>query len=52
MVHTWRSENNFVELVVSFHFYVGSGDPTGVSGTYSKCLYLLSHLVGSRSETF
>lgn len=28
----WRSENNIVELVFSFHIYVGSGNQTQAVG--------------------
>lgn len=30
MVHMWSSEDNYVELVFSLHFYVGSRDPPQV----------------------
>ena len=38
--HVWKSENNFVELVLFFHVCVGSCDPAQVI-TQGKHLYRL-----------
>lgn len=38
MVCLWRLENNFVELVLSFHLYVSSRDQTHVARVYGNCL--------------
>lgn len=31
VAHVWTSEDNSIELVVSFHLYMGPGDQTQVS---------------------
>lgn len=43
-----RSENNFVGLVLSFHIYVGSGDPTQVIKLVQPAPYQLSHLASPK----
>lgn len=50
MAHTCRSGDNFVALIVEFHFCVGSGDQTQAV-KHAQPLYLLSHLVVTRPET-
>lgn len=43
----WRSEDTFVESILSFNLYVGSGIYLRLPGLQSKCcLYLLSRLAG------
>lgn len=44
--YVWRSENNSVEPILSFHFYIGSGVKFRF-GPSSKPLYLLSHPASS-----
>lgn len=44
MEHVWMSEDNLMKLLLSFHFYVGSGVQTRSLGLCGKPLYLLSHL--------
>lgn len=36
--HAWRSENNFMELVLSFHLYMGSGIKLRSPDFWGKCL--------------
>lgn len=31
VVHTWRSEGNLVELVLTFHLYIGAGNQVQVA---------------------
>lgn len=40
----WRSEDNFLVLVLSFHFYMGPKDQAQVNGLGSRSPSLLSHL--------
>lgn len=40
ITYMWRSEGNFVKLVLSFHLYLKGEMP----GFACRCLYLLSHL--------
>lgn len=45
MTHMWKLEGNFVELILSFVLYMGSGDQTQV--TYVQQVpYTLSWLAG------
>lgn len=50
-VHMWRSEGNFLKLVLSFH-HAGPEDRTRVLSLSSKCLYPLSCLDGPSSSQF
>lgn len=45
-VLAWRSEDNLVELSLSF-YHVGPGDKTRRLG--GRCLYLMSHLTSPTS---
>lgn len=45
MVPRWRSEDNVVELVLSFCLYIGLRIELRSPGLCSKCFYLLSHLI-------
>lgn len=47
----WRSEDNFVELLLPIHLYLGSGDQILLPDLYSKVLYLLSHFAVSSSPS-
>lgn len=44
MVQVWRWEDNFVQLVHSFHFYVGTRGWTQVQQTYMQN-YLFSLII-------
>lgn len=40
LAHLWRSENNFVDLVLSINLYTGLRDPTQMvrlQGKHSTC---------------
>lgn len=37
-MYVWIAEDSFVESVLSFHFYVGSGDQSQALGWRRKCL--------------
>lgn len=41
----WRSEANFVELVLSLHLNRARGDWTWIVGLYDKGLYSLSYFI-------
>lgn len=47
----WRSEDSFVESVLSFHIYVGSKDWTQIPKLVQQALYMLSPL-GSPLSVF
>jgi hypothetical protein len=40
MVIIWGSEGNCVELVISCHFFMGSGGPGKLTGLHSKLICL------------
>lgn len=40
----WRSEGNFMEVILTSHVYVGLGDQAQVAGLWTKSLHLLNHL--------
>lgn len=44
-VHVWQSEDNFRELVLSYH--VSPGDWSQIVRLNGECLYPLSHLAGT-----
>lgn len=46
IVHVWQSEDDLMELVFSFHFYLGSGHQTWVFRVVPQALYLLIPLAG------
>lgn len=50
-VHTWRSEVNSWDLVLSF-YYGCSEDQAQVVGAGSKHPYPLNHLINPRSVSF
>lgn len=45
--HRWRSQYNFVELILSIHCHVASRDWTGVIRFFNKHVSSLSHLLPS-----
>lgn len=40
----WRSEANFMEVILTSHFYGGLGDQIQVAGLWAKSLHPLNHL--------
>lgn len=40
----WRSEGNFMEVILTSHCYVGVGDYIQVAGLWTKSLHPLNHL--------
>lgn len=45
-MQAWRLEDNFVELVLSLHLYVGSRMEYKLPDLYSQYLFLPSYLAG------
>lgn len=44
LVHVWKSEDNLVELVLSVHFDVGSGDQIHITRLAQKAFAPLSRI--------